>query len=116
MGGLGQRVRLEWTGDEPVMPDEITDVPARRTYRRWPWDQWASGVEHKFAGEHGGKTPRAMANFWRAWAKRHGKTCHAYVGCGAEGEYVLLSMSDYDPDHKPEQCDQCGDEDSRYGQ
>lgn len=102
--------RLEWTGDEPVMPHEVTDVPARRTYRRWPWAQWASGVEHKFVGEVHGKSPRAMANFWRAWAKRHGKTCHAYVGCGADGvEYVLLSMRDLDEDHDRADCDLCGE-------
>lgn len=111
---LAWRGSLDWTGDEPAMSHETAKVAVRRgTYTRWPWESWSSGVEHKFVGEHGGKSPRAMASFWRAWAKRHGKTCHAYVGCGTDGEYVLLSMAALDPDHDPGECDMCGDESRR---
>lgn len=101
---------LEWTGDEPVMPDESTPVEARRQYTRWPWDAWSSGVEHKFVGEVMGKTPKAMSTLWRTWASRpqHKRTVHSYFGSEDGVLYVLLSMARYDETHVPAECDLCG--------
>lgn len=102
---------IEWMGDEPTLPDEAIVVPARRTYTRWPWGQWASGMEYKFAGEFGGKSPQQMATMWRNWARVHGRTVHVYFAADEQGlEHVLMSMHPLDPTHDRLNCERCGDE------
>jgi len=91
------------------MPDDAVIVPARRTYTRWPWGQWSSGVEFKFVGENYGKTPQQMINMWRTWGPRHNYTVHSYRGVTPEGvEYALLSMEPLDEGHNRLACDMCG--------
>lgn len=103
---------LEWTGDEPVMPTDVYEIPTSgRPYTRWPWETWASGVRYKFVGENWGKTPQQMVNMWRTWGPKNGKTVHSYVGCGADGvPYALLRMAPLDPTHDRLDCDFCGSE------
>jgi hypothetical protein len=107
------RGSLEWTGEEPIFPTDVLVIPTsgKRTYTRWPWGAWSSGVRYKFVGENWGKSPQAMVNMWRTWGPKNLRTVHSYVGCGTDGiPYALLSMTSLDPNHDRRTCEECSGE------